>query len=97
MPSDNGITRDTTPCPDLIYRGHGVACVRLAHAPGRPQRYAIVRMSDGAMLGELRWSGKGRCYVLVPGPQTAWESGMLSLVGVWLRRLTRAALAARQP
>ena len=73
-----------------VYQGHGLACVRRARGPGRAvDRYAILRLADAVLLGELRWSGRERCYVLVPGPQTTWTSGVLSEVGVWLRRLNR--------
>ena len=73
-----------------IDHGHGLACVRLAREPGRAvNRYAIVRLADAAVLGELRWAGRAGGYVLVPGPQTTWTSGVLSAVGVWLRRLNR--------
>ena len=97
MPSENDLTTDTRPFRELVDSGHGVACVRLVREPGRTtDRYAIVRQADHTVLAELRWSGKGRCYAFVPGPQTAWESGVLSAIGVWLRRLTRAALAARE-
>jgi hypothetical protein len=90
MTSATGSTTDTHSCQELVYTGHGVACMRLVREPGRTvDRYAIVRLIDQAVLGELRWSGKGRCYVLLPQPQTVWTSGVLSLIGVWLRRLTR--------
>jgi hypothetical protein len=90
MTRDTGITTDPYPVPELVDTGHGVACVRLIREPGRTvDRYAIVRLVDQSVLGELRWSGKERCYVLVPQPQTVWASGILSEIGVWLRRLTR--------
>jgi hypothetical protein len=83
---------------EIVYRGHDIACVRLAREPGRTlDRYAIVREADHAVLGELRWQGSQRRYVLVPRGETAWCSGWLCAVALWLRRLTRSSLGARQP
>jgi hypothetical protein len=88
--SETGSTTDTHPCLELVYTGHGVACVRLVREPGRTvDRYAIVRLVDQAVLGELRWSGRDRCYVLLSQSQTVWTSGILSEIGVWIRRLNR--------
>jgi hypothetical protein len=76
---EHGLPTDTLPCREVLSQGHGVACIRLARAPGRTtDRYALVRQADAVVLGELRWSGKLRCSLLVPGAQTACTSGVLS-------------------
>jgi hypothetical protein len=81
---------------DVIFHTSWGSCVRVPSPAGKPQRYAIVTTA-GALLGELRWQGSTRRYVLLPAAQSVWCSQWLSEVGVWLRRLTRSALGARQP
>ena len=82
---------------DYVYRGHGLACIREARDHGRPRdRYALVRLTDVVTMGALRWSGQACGYVLVPAPQTLWASGVLSEIGVWLRRLNRQPSSHRR-
>jgi hypothetical protein len=75
---------------DVVFASAWGRCIRLPKPPDRPrERYAILTAADGCVLGELRWSGRAQAYVLVPAERTVWGSGMLSEVGVWLRRLSR--------
>jgi hypothetical protein len=78
------VTTDTHPCHEIIYRGQTCACVRQADST-----YHVLAL-DGRLLGRIRWHGRVERYVFVPQSGTALDSGRLSEIGLWLRRLTRA-------
>lgn len=77
----------------VIFQSTWGICVHLPRPPERrTERYAILA-PDGQTLGEIRWQGSQRRYVLVPGQQVIWCSTWLTESALWLRRLTRDALS----
>jgi hypothetical protein len=72
--------------PDVVYVGHTCACVRAGSMV--PARFEVLTR-DGRLVGQIRWHQRWRVYSFVPEPGTAWDSGTLSEIGVWIRRLNR--------
>ena len=61
----------------------------------RTARYAIVTHKGRRQVAMLRWHRGLDRLVLVPGPETSFDSAALSEIALWLRTLTQLALEER--
>jgi hypothetical protein len=87
------------PTPDVpqhvVFHGSRSRCVRLPGDGSRTARYAVVTHKGRRQVAMLRWHRGLDRLVLVPGPETSFDSAALSEIALWLRRLTRLALEER--
>jgi hypothetical protein len=77
---------ETAATPAVLYQGRTCACVEAGQGC-----YAVVTRASNRVVGELRWHARQQCWMFVPAPGTSFTSGTLADLGVWLRRLSRAA------
>lgn len=62
---------------------------------GKTARYSVVNRKHGADLGEIRWYGVWRQYILEPLPRALFSAGCLQDIASFIEQATAAQRSDR--
>jgi hypothetical protein len=76
---------------DIAYAGSYIAIYRQPKTRVRKtDLFVVVTKQDQTEIADIRWYAPWRRYVLLPRPNTVWESVCLTEIGLALGDLTAA-------